>query len=458
MAAAFAALILAAGKGTRMRSARPKVLHELAGRPLIAHVLGAVAGLKPQHTAVVIGPNQNDVAAAIAPADFVIQRQPRGTGHAVAAAKALLGRYPGDVLILAGDAPLVTRNTFKPLFDARKRHPDAAVIVLGMRLSDGGPYGRLILADDGSLARIVEASDCTEEERAVDFVSSGVMLAKAPVLFDLVAQLGAHNAQGEQYLTDVIGLARGKGLSCRTAEGDPAELLGVNSRDELAYAEAVMQQRLRYALMESGVGFTAPETVFLCADTKIGRDTIVGPFVVFGPGVKVGEGVTIPAFCHIVGSSIGDRAIIGPFARLRPGALLSDEVHIGNFVEVKNSRLAAGVKANHLAYLGDSAVGEGSNIGAGSITCNYDGIEKFRTNIGKGVFVGTNASLVAPLTIGPGAMIAAGSVITDDVPADALALGRARQRNKPGAAKTWRAKRKAEIASRDAKPAAKGRR
>ncbi|MDE2229314.1 MAG: bifunctional UDP-N-acetylglucosamine diphosphorylase/glucosamine-1-phosphate N-acetyltransferase GlmU [Alphaproteobacteria bacterium] len=458
MAAPFAALILAAGKGTRMRSARPKVLHELAGKPMIAHVLGAVAGLKPQHTAVVIGPNQNAVAAAVAPADFVIQRQPRGTGHAVASAKALLGRYPGDVLIVAGDAPLVTRDTFRPLFEARRRHPEAAVIVLGMRLADGGPYGRLILADDGSLARIVEAADCSEEERAVDFVSSGVMLARGPVLFDLVAGLGAHNAQGEQYLTDVIGLARGKGLSCRTAEGDPAELLGVNSRDELAYAEAVMQQRLRYALMEAGVGFTAPETVFLCADTKIGRDTVVGPFVVFGPGVKVGEGVSIPAFCHIAGATIGDRAIIGPFARLRPGALLSDEVHIGNFVEVKNSRLAAGVKANHLAYLGDSAVGEGANIGAGTITCNYDGIEKFRTNIGKGVFVGTNASLVAPLTIGPGAMIAAGSVITDDVPADALALGRARQRTKPGAAKAWRARRKAAIAARDAKPQAKGRR
>ena len=458
MAASFAALILAAGKGTRMRSARPKVLHELAGKPLIAHVLGAVAPLKPQHTAVVIAPNQNDVAAAVAPADFVIQRQQRGTGSAVAAAKSLLGRYPGDILIVAGDAPLVTRETFKPLFDARRRHPDAAVIVLGMRLSDGGPYGRLILADDGSLARIVEAADCSDEERAVDFVSSGVMLAKAPVLFDLVGQLTAHNAQGEQYLTDIIGLARGKGLVCRTAEGDPAQLLGVNSRDELAYAEAVMQQRLRYAAMESGVTFTAPETVFLCADTKLGRDTIVGPFVVFGPGVKVGEGVSIPAFCHIVGATIGDHAIIGPFARLRPGAQLADEVHIGNFVEVKNSRLASGVKANHLAYLGDSAVGEGANIGAGSITCNYDGIEKFRTNIGKGVFVGTNSSLVAPLTIGPGAMIAAGSVITDNVPADALALGRARQRTKPGAAKAWRAKRKAEIATRDAKPQTKGRR
>src|SRR5579863_1988731 len=245
MAASFAALILAAGKGTRMRSARPKVLHELAGRPMIAHVLGAVAALKPQHMAVVIAPNQNDVAAAVAPADFVIQRQAKGTGSAVAAAKSLLGRYAGDILIVAGDAPLVTRETFKPLFDARKRHPDAAVIVLGMRLADGGSYGRLILADDGSLARIVEAGDCSEEERAIDFVSSGVMLAKAPVLFDLVGQLGAHNAQGEQYLTDIIGLARAKGLICRTAEGDPAQLLGVNSRDELAYAEAVMQQRLR---------------------------------------------------------------------------------------------------------------------------------------------------------------------------------------------------------------------
>ena len=458
MPAAFAALILAAGKGTRMRSARPKVLHALAGKPLIAHVLGAVAALKPQQTAVVIGPNQSDVVEAIAPADFVIQRQAKGTGSAVASARALLGRYPGDILIVAGDVPLVTRDTFKPLFDARKRNPDAAVIVLGMRLAEGGPYGRLILADDGSLARIVEAADCTEEERAVDFVSSGVMLAKAPVLFDLVARLGAHNAQGEQYLTDVIGLARAQGLVCRTAEGDPAELLGVNSRDELAYAEAVMQQRLRWLAMESGVSFTAPETVFLCADTKLGRDTVVGPFVVFGPGVKVGEGVSIPAFCHIEGATIGDHARIGPFARLRPGALLGDEVHIGNFVEVKNSRLAKGVKANHLAYLGDSTVGEDSNIGAGAITCNFDGIEKFRTNIGKGVFVGTNSSLVAPLSIGPGAMIAAGSVITDNVPADALAVGRARQRATPGAAKAWRAKRKAEIAARDANPAAKRRR
>ncbi|SRR5579875_375483 len=458
MAAAFAALVLAAGKGTRMRSARPKVLHEIAGKPMIAHVLGAVAGLKPQHTAVVVGPNQGDVVEAIAPADFVIQRQPRGTGSAVAAARPLLGRYQGDILVLAGDAPLVTRDTFRPLFEARRRHPDAAVIVLGMRLADGGSYGRLILADDGSLVRIVEAVDCSDEERAVDFVNSGVMLAKAPVLFDLVAQLLPRNAQGEQYLTDIVGLARDKGLACRAAEGNAAELLGVNSRDELAYAEAVMQQRLRYALMEAGVTFTAPETVFLCADTRIGRDTIVGPFVVFGPGVRIGENVAIPAFCHIEGATIGDRARIGPFARLRPGAQLAAEVHVGNFVEVKNSRLAAGVKANHLAYLGDSAVGEGSNIGAGSITCNYDGIEKFRTNIGKGVFVGTNASLVAPVSIGPGAMIAAGSVITDDVPADALALGRARQRIKPGAAKAWRAKRKAEIAAREIKPQAKGRR
>jgi bifunctional UDP-N-acetylglucosamine pyrophosphorylase/glucosamine-1-phosphate N-acetyltransferase len=458
MPAPFAALILAAGKGTRMRSARPKVLHALAGKPLIAHVLGAVAAWKPQHTAVVIGPNQSNVVDAIAPADFVIQRQAKGTGHAVASARSLLGRYPGDILIVAGDAPLVTRETFKSLFEARKRHADAAVIVLGMRLAEGGPYGRLILADDGSLARIVEAADCTEEERAVDFVSSGVMLAKAPLLFDLVARLGAHNAQGEQYLTDVIGLARAQGLVCRTAEGDPAELLGVNSRDELAYAEAVMQQRLRWLAMESGVSFTAPETVFLCADTKLGRDTVVGPFVVFGPGVKVGEGVSIPAFCHIEGATIGDHARIGPFARLRPGAQLAEDVHIGNFVEVKNSRLAQGVKANHLAYLGDSNVGEDSNIGAGAITCNFDGLEKFRTNIGKGVFVGTNASLVAPLSIGPGAMIAAGSVITDNVPADALAIGRARQRATPGAAKAWRAKRKAEIAGRDADPATKRRR
>jgi len=445
----FAILILAAGKGTRMRSALPKVLHKVAGRPMIAHVLAAAAGLKPTHTAVVVAPGMDEVAAAVAPADLIIQRRQRGTGDAVAAAKPLLGRFKGDVLVLYGDAPLLTRDSLKPLFDARRRHPAAAAIVLGMQLAEGGPYGRLILAADGSLARIVEANDANDAERAVTLCNSGIMLANAAILFDLVAQLGTTNAKGEYYLTDVVALARARGLACRVAEGNAEELLGVNSRAELAFAEAVMQQRLRYAAMEAGATLVAPETVFFSADTKIGADTTIGPFTIFGPGVKIGARVSINGFCHIAGASIGDDAIIGPYARLRPGAQLSDHVHIGNFVEVKNSKLASGVKANHLAYIGDSSVGEASNIGAGSITCNYDGIEKFRTIIGKGVFIGTNASLVAPVTIGAGAMIAAGSVITDNVPAEALALGRARQKTKPGAAKLWRSARQAALAARD---------
>jgi len=456
-AAPFAALILAAGKGVRMRSARPKVMHEVAGMPMLTHVLSAATSLRPQRIAAVVAPNMNAVAETAAPAEVAVQRQPRGTGHAVQAAKPILGRFKGDVLILCGDTPLVTRDTFKPLFDARKRYPDAAAIFLGMHLSEGGPYGRLILGEDGSLARIAEAADCTDEERAVSFVSSGVILANAPLLFELVEQLKPGNAAGEFYLTDIVKLARQRGLACRTAEGNAEELLGVNSRAELAYAEAMMQHRLRSAALENGVTLVSPETTYLCADTRIGRDTVVGPFVVFGPGVKVGEGVRIPAFCHIVGATIGDNAIIGPFARLRPGANLAEQVHIGNFVEVKNSRLAKGVKANHLAYLGDAAIGEQANIGAGTITCNYDGFEKLRTTIGKGVFVGTNASLVAPLTIGPGAIVAAGSVITDNVPPDALAVGRARQKNKEAYAKKWRSQRKAEIASRG-KTKAKGRR
>ncbi len=344
----------------------------------------------------------DDVAQAVAPAEIAVQTRQRGTGDAVAAARKQLGNFKGDVLVVYGDAPLVTRDTLDILVNERRRHPEAALVVLGMRLNRGGPYGRLLLAPDGSLDRIVEAVDATEAERAITLCNSGVMLADAPSLFGLVAGLGNANAKGEYYLTDIVALARARGLVCRAAEGPSEELLGVNSPGELAAAEAHMQKRLRAQVMAAGVTLVSPDTVYLSADTRIGPDTVVGPFVVFGPGVKVGAGVSIPAFCHIVGATIGDRAVIGPFARLRPGAALAEDVHIGNFVEVKNSRLAKGVKANHLAYLGDASVGEGSNIGAGAITCNYDGIEKFRTTIGKNVFVGTNASLVAPLTIGAG--------------------------------------------------------
>jgi bifunctional UDP-N-acetylglucosamine pyrophosphorylase / glucosamine-1-phosphate N-acetyltransferase len=439
----FAAIVLAAGKGTRMRSARSKVLHAIANRPMIEHVLAALAPLAPARTVVVLATGMDEVAKAVAPAETAIQHEQLGTAHAVASARAALEDFAGDVLILYCAAPLITTETLQALLAERRRAPAAAAVVVGMRPQDPGAYGRLVIGADGTLEAIVEAQDCTPAQRAITLCNSGLMAVDGRHLFALLDQIGRDNAKGEHYLTDLVALARGKGLACRAIEAPADELLGVNSRAELAAAEAALQSRLRARAMAEGVTFVAPETVFLSADTRIGRDTIVGPFVVFGPGVTVGEGVTIPAFCHMLEARVGDRASIGPFARLRPGADLGDDVHIGNFVEVKNSRLEAGVKANHLSYVGDSTVGAGTNVGAGTITCNYDGIEKFRTEIGKNVFVGTNVSLVAPVTVGDGAFIAAGSVITGDVPADAMAIARGQQVTKPGRAKEWRAKRKA---------------
>ncbi len=435
----FAAIVLAAGKGTRMRSDLAKVLHHVANRPMIEHVLAAVAPLGPARTIVVIAPAMDDVAAAVAPAMTVVQHDQRGTAHAVAQARRALEGFAGDVLVLYGDAPLVTTATLEGLLAARR---GAAACVLGMRPADPGAYGRLVLAPDGTLAAIVEAGDCTPEERAITLCNSGVMAVDGRLLFDLLDDIGSANAKGEHYLTDLLATARRRGLVCRAIEGPADELAGVNSRAELAAAEAVMQRRLRARAMAAGVTLVAPDTVYFSADTEIGRDSVVGPFVVFGPAVTVGEGVAIPAFCHIAGARVGDRASIGPFARLRPGAELGEAVHIGNFVEVKNSRLERGVKANHLAYIGDSTVGAETNVGAGTITCNYDGVEKFRTTIGRGVFVGTNVSLVAPVAIGDGAFLAAGSVITGDVPADAMAIARGHQVVKPGRAAAWRDERR----------------
>ncbi|HXP30668.1 MAG TPA: bifunctional UDP-N-acetylglucosamine diphosphorylase/glucosamine-1-phosphate N-acetyltransferase GlmU [Stellaceae bacterium] len=437
----LAAIILAAGKGTRMRSNLPKVLHPIAQRPMIGHVLTALEPLAPERIAVVVAPGMEEVAAAVRPATTAVQSEALGTAHAVLAARHALAGFAGDVLVLYGDVPLVTTATLEALVAERRRAPEAAVVVLGMRLAEPGAYGRLVAAPDGTLAKIVEAADCTPAERAITLCNSGLMAADARHLFALLEGIGRENAKGEYYLTDIVAAARRHDLLCRVLEAPAEELKGVNSRADLAEAEAAMQRRLRRAAMAAGVSLLAPETVFFSADTRIGSDSTIGPFVVFGLGVTIGEGVQIPAFCHIAGATIGDRAIIGPFARLRPGAELAPEVHIGNFVEVKNARLARGVKANHLAYLGDSTVGSNTNVGAGTITCNYDGIEKFRTEIGENVFIGTNSSLVAPVSIGAGAFIAAGSVITEDVPADAMAIGRGRQVVKPGGAALWRARR-----------------
>jgi bifunctional UDP-N-acetylglucosamine pyrophosphorylase / glucosamine-1-phosphate N-acetyltransferase len=440
----LAVVILAAGQGTRMGSDLPKVLHRVANRPMLQHVLAAAAALSPARSIIVIAPGMDAVAQAAAPAETVVQVAPRGTAHAVAATRPVLDGFAGDVLVLSGDAPLVTTATLEALIAERRRAPAAVLAVAGMRPADTSPYGRLVIAADGALEAIVESRDCTAEQRAIALCNAGLWAIDGRHLFALLEQVGTDNAKGEYYLTDIVKIARARGFVCRAVEASADELVGVNSRAELAAAEGLMQRRLRSAAMAQGVTLVDPDTVFFSADTRIGRDSVVGPFVVFGPDVTIGEGVEIPAFCHMVGARIGDRASIGPFARLRPGADLGEGVHIGNFVEVKNSRLEAGVKANHLTYLGDSTVGARANIGAGTITCNYDGFEKFRTEIGAGAFIGTNTSLVAPVSIGPGAYVAAGSVITEDVPPDALAIARGEQVVKPKRAAELRARRGAD--------------
>jgi bifunctional UDP-N-acetylglucosamine pyrophosphorylase/glucosamine-1-phosphate N-acetyltransferase len=441
----FVAVILAAGEGTRLKSARPKVLHEIAGVPMIRHVVAAVQPLNPAATIVVVGDGMERVARAVAPAPTVVQSLPRGTGDAVRAARPLLAEILeagdiADVLVLYGDTPLLRTETIAALLAARRRTPGAAVAVAGMRPVDPTPYGRLVLDGDGALLRIVEAKDADAEVQAIRLCNGGIMAIDARRAFDLVDRIGNNNAKQEFYLTDIVALARGRGLASRVAELPAEELLGVNTRAELAAAEALMQDRLRRRAMENGATLVAPETVFLTADTSLGRDVVVEPNVVFGPGVTVADNVRIRSFSHIEGADIASGAIVGPFARLRPGAVLEADVHVGNFVEVKATRLGAGVKASHLSYLGDSDIGAGTNIGAGTITCNYDGLNKWRTVIGEHAFIGSNTALVAPVTVGDGAYVATGSVVTADVPADALTIARARQIDKPGRAAELRAR------------------
>jgi bifunctional UDP-N-acetylglucosamine pyrophosphorylase/glucosamine-1-phosphate N-acetyltransferase len=444
----FAAIVLAAGEGTRMRSSLPKVLHEVAGRPMIGHVLAALEALEPETTTVVIGQGQDAVAKAVAPAQTVVQHPPRGTGDAVRAARGTLvsaptGRTLADldtVVVLYGDTPLLQAETIARLLDAR-RQSSAAVVVSGMRPTDHTPYGRLVLGADGStVERIVEAKDASPEEFAITLCNGGIMAVAAEHLFDLVDRLETNNAKREFYLTDIVGIARGRDLATTYVELPAEEVLGVNTRAELAAAEALVQDRLRRRAMAEGATLIAPETVFFSADTRLGRDVVVEPNVVFGPGVTVADNVRIRSFSHLDGAIVDEGAIVGPYARLRPGAVLERDVHVGNFVEVKATRLGAGAKANHLSYLGDSEIGGGTNIGAGTITCNYDGFNKQRTVIGENAFIGSHTALVAPVTVGDGAYVATGSVVTADVPADALTIARARQVDKPGRARELRAR------------------
>jgi bifunctional UDP-N-acetylglucosamine pyrophosphorylase/glucosamine-1-phosphate N-acetyltransferase len=439
---ARAAVILAAGKGERMASPTPKVLHRVAGRAMIDLAIDAAQALGCAPILVVVGAHAPavgaHVAARLGEAAVVVQDPPLGTGHAVLAAKPALQGFAGDILVTYGDCPLVSAQAVRPLFDLRAK--GAQLAVLGFEAADPGAYGRLVLGGEGALLRIVEARDANAEDLAIRACSSGVLLAPAALLFDLLARVRPNNAKGEYYLTDVVGLATEDARSVMAAFAAEDEVAGVNSQDELAAVEAAFQRRARAAHQAAGVTLTAPETVFLAWDTRLAPGVTVEPFVVFASGVSVEAGAVIRAFSHLEGSRVGQAALIGPYARLRPGADIGEEAHIGNFVEVKKVKVGAGAKANHLAYLGDGSVGAGANIGAGTIFCNYDGFDKFETHVGEGAFIGSNSALVAPLSIGPGAYTGSGSVITRDVGPDALALGRGAQVEKMGWAAAFRAR------------------
>jgi bifunctional UDP-N-acetylglucosamine pyrophosphorylase/glucosamine-1-phosphate N-acetyltransferase len=445
-------IILAAGQGTRMKSALPKVMHPVAGRPMLHHVLATSRSLDPRRVIVVTSPGQDEVRASCPGIDFAIQDPPSGTGHAVLAAAKQMDGFKGDVVILFAADPLVRKETIDRMLAARhtpagRNGTDPAVVVLGFRPKDPAQYGRLIVNGSGVLEEIVEFRDASEEVRKVGLCNSGVMVADGAILFDLLREVKNDNAKKEYYLTDIIAIARRRNLPSVVVEGEEEEVLGVNSRDELALVEAVMQKRLREKAMTEGATLQDPSTVYFSHDTKLGRDVTVGPNVVFGPGVTVGDNVTINAFCHLEGATIADGAIIGPFARLRPGADISAGAHVGNFVEIKNAIIGEGAKANHLSYIGDAWVGPGANIGAGTITCNYDGFNKHLTIIGAGAFIGSNSTLVPPVTVDDGAYTGAGSVITKDVAKDGFAVTRAEQINRPEAAARYRQRKAAEKSS-----------
>jgi bifunctional UDP-N-acetylglucosamine pyrophosphorylase/glucosamine-1-phosphate N-acetyltransferase len=433
-----AAIILAAGQGTRMKSALPKVLHKVAGLPMLGHVVAALRGAGVERIVVVTSPGGEQVRAyAVAQGcETAIQEQQLGTGHAAAAAKAALAGFDGTLVIAAGDVPLITTALVADLLQAQLR---TGLALVAFNAADAGAYGRVLMTPDGFLDRIVEFKDASPSERAITLCNSGLYAADAQKFFHWAAALKSDNAQGEYYLTDVPTIARADGVKCALTFADEALVTGVNSRAELAAAETLMQQTIRRRFLDAGVGMIAPETVYFSHDTEIGADTSIEPFVVFAPGVKVAGGATIRAYSHLEGATVASGAIIGPYARLRPGAEIGESAHIGNFVEVKNTRIGAGAKANHLTYLGDAIVGPKANIGAGTITCNYDGYTKARTEIGAGAFIGSDTALIAPVKIGDGAITGAGSVITRDVPADALAVARGEQVERRGWAAAFRA-------------------
>jgi bifunctional UDP-N-acetylglucosamine pyrophosphorylase/glucosamine-1-phosphate N-acetyltransferase len=436
----FAVVILAAGQGTRMRSDMHKVLHPIAGRPLLLHLLDSVDGLGANKRVVVVGKGREQVEAALAGRDAAVafQAEQKGTAHAVQQAAAAFDNYDGAVLILYADTPFVEAQTLRRMLDRLDGENGPGVVVMASRPADPAAYGRIILGDGDRIAKMVEYRDATEEERAVRLCNSGMMALRAKDLFRWLAKVGNDNAAGEYYLPDVVNIAASEGREAVVIEGDPYETAGVNSRAELAHLELEWQRRRREQALEEGATLIDPESVWLAYDTKLGRDVTVEPHVVFGAGVQVADGAYIKAFSHIEGATIGARASVGPFARIRPGTKLGENSRVGNFVELKNALVARGAKVNHLSYVGDAEVGEAANIGAGTITCNYDGFAKHRTTIGAGSFIGSNSALVAPVVIGEGAVVGAGSVITEDVEPHSLALERNQQKGIAGWAQRFR--------------------
>ncbi len=445
-----AAIILAAGQGTRMKSPLPKVLHRIGGRTMLGRAIDAAFEVGCERVIVVVGNHSPEVRATaekrVGTANIVVQDPPKGTGHAVNCAREVMKDFDGTVIVTYGDSPLMAAKVLEPVFTLAAA---ADVAVLGFVAHDPGAYGRLVL-DGDRLNEIVEAREASKEQFAIKACNSGVLACDRELLFSLLSDVKSENSKGEYYLTDIVGLARGRGLQPRVTMADEIEVLGANSQAELAVIERVWQDGVRRMHMDNGVHMPAPETVFFCYDTEIAAGVTIEPNVVFAEGVKVATGAVIRAFSHLEGAKVGPGALIGPYARLRPGADIGKDVHIGNFVEVKNVTIGEGAKANHLSYLGDGSVGAGTNIGAGTIFCNYDGYFKYRTTIGERAFIGSNTALVAPVTIGDGAMTGSGSVITRDVPADSLAFERAAQTDKPGWAKAFRERKAAEKKAKQA--------
>jgi bifunctional UDP-N-acetylglucosamine pyrophosphorylase/glucosamine-1-phosphate N-acetyltransferase len=436
----FAVVILAAGQGTRMRSDTHKVLHPIASRPLLLHLLDRVDGIGAKRRVVVVGKGRDQVEVALNGREVTVahQAEQKGTGHAVLQAGPALEGYDGAVLVLYGDTPFVQEATLERMLERLDGKDGPGVVVLASCPEDPAAYGRIILGEGDRIAKMVEYRDATEEERAVRLCNSGMMAIRSRDLFRWLGQVTNDNAAGEYYLPDIVNIAAAEGREAVVIEGDAYETAGVNSRAELAHLELEWQRRRREQALQDGATLIDPESVWFAYDTKLGRDVTVEPHVVFGPGVEIADGATIKAFSHIEGAIIGARAAIGPFARIRPGTSLADHTKVGNFVELKKAKVGRGAKVNHLSYVGDTEIGADANIGAGTITCNYDGFGKYRTVIGAGAFIGSNTSLVAPVTIGDGAVVGAGSVITNDVAADSLAIERNEQKGIAGWARRFR--------------------